>query len=78
MSASLHYRDNFADYGCMLEIRDVRYLPDGRSLVDTVGGQRFKVLSRASRDGYNTARVEYLRDVPPQPAEVPGNVESFI
>lgn len=53
---------NFADFGTMLEVRDVQYFPDGRSLVDTVGGRRFKVLSRGVRDGYNTAKVEFLQD----------------
>ena len=46
----------------MLEIRDVQYFPDGRSVVDTVGGRRFKVLSRGTREGYNTAKVEFLKD----------------
>ena len=27
----------------MLEIRDIQYFPDGRSVVDTMGGRRFKV-----------------------------------
>jgi len=52
----------FADFGCMLEVRDVQYFPDGRSVVDTVGGKRFKVLSRGMRDGYHTAEVEFLQD----------------
>lgn len=46
----------------MLEIRDVQYFPDGRSVVDTIGGRRFKILSRGKRDGYNTARVEFISD----------------
>ena len=33
----------FADYGVMLEINDLQYLPDGRSFLDCVGGRRFKV-----------------------------------
>mmetsp|Transcript_51997 Transcript_51997/g.130558 ORF Transcript_51997/g.130558 Transcript_51997/m.130558 type:complete len:325 (-) Transcript_51997:286-1260(-) len=37
-------------------------LPDGRCLVSTRGGQRFKVLSMSELDGYNVARVEYFRD----------------
>ncbi|NXS23667.1 LONF3 protein, partial [Mystacornis crossleyi] len=53
---------SFADYGCMLEIRQVELLADGRSLVDTIGRQRFRVLSRGHRDGYHTADVEYLED----------------
>ncbi|XP_075446584.1 LON peptidase N-terminal domain and RING finger protein 2 isoform X1 [Ascaphus truei] len=52
----------FADYGCMLHVRDVKFFPDGRSVVDTVGLSRFKVLSHGQRDGYNTANIEYLED----------------
>uniref|UniRef100_A0A8C4RVH3 LON peptidase N-terminal domain and ring finger 2 n=1 Tax=Erpetoichthys calabaricus TaxID=27687 RepID=A0A8C4RVH3_ERPCA len=52
----------FADYGCMLEVRDVKFFPDGRSVVDTIGVSRFKVLSHSQRDGYNTAKIEYLED----------------
>ncbi|XP_037645823.1 LON peptidase N-terminal domain and RING finger protein 2 [Sebastes umbrosus] len=52
----------FADHGCMLEVRDVKFFPDGRSVVDTIGVSRFKVLSHGQRDGYNTAKIEYLED----------------
>ncbi|XP_078258734.1 LON peptidase N-terminal domain and RING finger protein 2 [Rhinoraja longicauda] len=52
----------FADYGCMLEVKDVKFFPDGRSVVDTVGKRRFKVLNHGQRDGYNTANIEYLED----------------
>nr|XP_020479642.1 LON peptidase N-terminal domain and RING finger protein 2 isoform X2 [Monopterus albus] len=52
----------FADYGCMLQVRDVKFFPDGRSVVDTIGVSRFKVLSHSQRDGYNTAKIEYLED----------------
>ncbi|XP_036435540.1 LON peptidase N-terminal domain and ring finger 1, like [Colossoma macropomum] len=52
----------FADYGCMLHIRSIHFLPDGRSVVDTIGGKRFRVLSRSMRDGYCTANIEYLQD----------------
>ncbi|XP_072039440.1 LON peptidase N-terminal domain and RING finger protein 3-like [Amphiura filiformis] len=52
----------FADFGCMLEIEDVKHLPDGRSIIKTHGGRRFKVNSRSMRDGYNTAKVEFIKD----------------
>jgi Lon protease-like protein len=42
----------------MLEIRAVRMLPDGRSLVHTWGVTRFRILERGMRDGYMVARVE--------------------
>ncbi|XP_051524340.1 LON peptidase N-terminal domain and RING finger protein 1-like [Myxocyprinus asiaticus] len=53
----------FVDYGCMLQIRSVHFLPDGRSIVDTVGGKRFRVLSRGMKDGYCIANIEYLKDM---------------
>ncbi|ELU08221.1 hypothetical protein CAPTEDRAFT_197542 [Capitella teleta] len=62
MCVSLQEGDSFSEYGCMLEIRDVQYFPDGRSVVDTVGGRRFKVISRGMRNGYDTAKVELLSD----------------
>lgn len=46
----------------MLEIQKIEFLPDGRSLVDTIGKRRFQVLRRGHRDGYNTADIEYLED----------------
>ena len=64
----IHYR--FADYGTMLEIRDVQYFADGRSVIDTVGGRRFKVISRDTKDGYDTATVEFFQDDCPSENEV--------
>lgn len=52
--------DSYADYGTILEIRDVEYTPDGRAIVNTVGSRRFKIVSKSARDGYNTAAVEFL------------------
>ncbi|XP_059903223.1 LON peptidase N-terminal domain and ring finger 1, like isoform X2 [Gadus macrocephalus] len=52
----------FVDHGCMLIIRSVHFLPDGRSVVDTIGGKRFRVLSRGMRDGYSIADIEHLED----------------
>lgn len=44
------------------KVRDVKLFPDGRSVVDTIGVSRFKVLSHGQRDGYHTAKIEYLED----------------
>lgn len=44
------------------QVRDVKFFPDGRSVVDTIGVARFKVLSHGQRDGYHTAKIEYLED----------------
>ena len=53
----------------MLEIRDVQYFPDGRSVVDCCGGRRFRVKERSTRDGYNMAKVEFINDKRPANAE---------
>ncbi|XP_043913000.1 LON peptidase N-terminal domain and RING finger protein 3 [Protopterus annectens] len=52
----------FADYGCMLEVRNVEFFADGRSVVNSIGKRRFKVRAHGQRDGYNTADIEYLED----------------
>lgn len=52
----------FAEYGCLLEIRNVQFFADGRSVVDSIGKRRFKVLHQGQRDGYNTADIEYIED----------------
>ena len=66
------FRDDFVEHGCMLEIRDVQYFADGRSLVDCIGGRRFKVISKGKREGYNTAKVEYINDMHIPPEQVEG------
>lgn len=35
----------------------LKLLPDGRSLVDTIGTRRFRVLENSMLDGYHTAKV---------------------
>ncbi|XP_040855554.1 LON peptidase N-terminal domain and RING finger protein 3 isoform X2 [Ochotona curzoniae] len=52
----------FAEYGCLLEIRNVQFFADGRSVVDSIGKRRFRVLQQGQRDGYNTADIEYIED----------------
>jgi len=47
-----------SDYGTMLEIRSVQMLPDGRSVVQTWGSSRFRILERGSLDGYMVGRIE--------------------
>lgn len=46
------------DYGTMLEIRSVQMLPDGRSVVETWGTNRFRILERGTLDGYMVGRIE--------------------
>ncbi len=42
----------------MLEIQSVQMLPDGRSMVETKGTHRFKILEKGILDGYVVARIE--------------------
>ncbi|XP_043467921.1 LON peptidase N-terminal domain and RING finger protein 3 [Leptopilina heterotoma] len=60
----------YAEFGTMLEIRDRVLLKDGCSILSTVGGRRFRVLSGGEKDGYDTAQVEFIRDSPVQPDQV--------
>lgn len=60
---------DFADYGTMLNVQTVNFLPDGRSIVHTVGERRFRVISRSMIDGYHTATVEWLQDESVEDAE---------
>ncbi|UJR21345.1 hypothetical protein I4U23_024438 [Adineta vaga] len=56
--------ETFADYGTLLYIRGLVYTQDGRSIVDTIGRQRFRVIDRGMRDQYYTARVQLIQDHP--------------
>uniref|UniRef100_A0A182WBE7 RING-type domain-containing protein n=1 Tax=Anopheles minimus TaxID=112268 RepID=A0A182WBE7_9DIPT len=55
-------RQRYVEYGTMLDIRDCVQLGDGCSILSTVGGRRFRVLTRHERDGYDTAHVEFFED----------------
>eukprot|EP00795_Rhopilema_esculentum_P007540 gene7540-13323_t len=50
------------DFGTVMEVRHVRYLPDGRSVIDTVGGRRFKVVGKSKKNGISYGKVEYFDD----------------
>jgi Lon protease-like protein len=56
-------RTKFLEYGCLLEIVDFQLLPDGRSLIETRGLGRFRVLAHDVLDGYDIGRVERVDDV---------------
>lgn len=53
----------YAEYGCELDIQTCQFLRDGRSILTTVGSRRFKVIKSGTRDGYNVAKVEWVKDV---------------
>ena len=56
-------------YGTMLEIKTVQMLTDGRSMIETVGSHRFRVLERGSLDGYTVGQIERIDDVTDDEAE---------
>ncbi|KAI9639903.1 PUA-like domain-containing protein [Dioszegia hungarica] len=58
--------DGVGDYGTMLEIQSVQMLPDGRSMVETVGTQRFRLLEKGGLDGYTVGRIERIDDISPE------------
>ncbi|KAI4162820.1 MAG: hypothetical protein LQ342_003537 [Letrouitia transgressa] len=53
----------FMQYGTLLHIRNMELLPDGRSLIDTVGVSRFRVKSWTMLDGYIVGSIERIDDI---------------
>ena len=53
----------FYQYGTMLHIVNMHLMPDGRSLIETVGVSRFRVLQYGTLDGYTVGRVERVDDI---------------
>lgn len=54
----------FMQYGTLLHIESLEMLPDGRSLIETTGVSRFKVLEWGMLDGYVVGRIERIDDIP--------------
>ncbi|XP_072400012.1 LON peptidase N-terminal domain and RING finger protein 3 [Diabrotica undecimpunctata] len=54
--------DKFVQYGTILEVKDAVNLEDGRFILTTIGVRRFKVVSRNEQDGYDTAKINYIKD----------------
>lgn len=54
---------SFKEYGVMLQILNVHMFPDGRSLIETRGMFRFKVIAHGTLDGYTVGRVQRVEDV---------------
>ncbi len=53
----------YTEYGCMLEIRNYQFTKDGRAVVATTGGRRFKVVHAYMKDGYNVAQIQWVTDI---------------
>nr|CAG8440523.1 11066_t:CDS:2 [Entrophospora candida] len=57
--------NDYYEYGTMLEIKSAEFLTDGRSLVETIGTYRFRILTRSKKDGYDVGDIERIDDVSP-------------
>lgn len=55
-----------SEFGTMLEIRSVQMLADGRSMIETVGSYRFRLLDKGALDGYTVGHIERYDDVSPE------------
>ena len=65
--------------GTMLEIQSVQMLPDGRSLVETVGTHRFKLLEKGNLDGYTVGRIERrVENSPPTTLVSTGKIDADV
>ncbi|KJZ73246.1 hypothetical protein HIM_07443 [Hirsutella minnesotensis 3608] len=53
----------FHELGTLLRIVNAQFYPDGRSLIETVGLSRFRVLQHGQLDGYTVGRTERVDDV---------------
>lgn len=53
----------FYQYGTLLHIISMHLMPDGRSLIETVGVSRFRVLKYGKKDGYTIGKIERIDDI---------------
>ncbi|KAI9732236.1 MAG: hypothetical protein M1818_007555 [Claussenomyces sp. TS43310] len=53
----------FYRYGTLLHIVNLQLLPDGRSLIETVGVSRFRVVDHGTLDAYLVGQVERIDDI---------------
>jgi Lon protease-like protein len=53
----------FYEYGTLLSVVNMQLLPDGRSLLETVGVSRFRVLRHSMLDGYTVGKIERVNDI---------------
>ncbi|SDA01603.1 BZ3500_MvSof-1268-A1-R1_Chr10-2g02833 [Microbotryum saponariae] len=52
------------EYGTMLKIQSCNMIEDGRSIIETVGTYRFRILEKGVLDGYTVGRIERVYDIP--------------
>jgi Lon protease-like protein len=56
-------RGNPVELGTLLRIVKFEFLPDGRSLIQTIGISRFRILEHDTLDGYMVARIQTVSDI---------------
>jgi Lon protease-like protein len=54
---------SFYQYGTMLQIVNMHVMPDGRSIIESMGVSRFRILRHGFLDGYMVGKVERIDDV---------------
>lgn len=52
-----------SEYGTMLQVQSCNMIEDGRSIVETIGTYRFRVLEKGTFDGYTVGRIERVDDI---------------
>jgi Lon protease-like protein len=57
-------RSSGNDFGTMLEIKSIKMLRGGRSMVETRGSYPFRIMERGAMDGYMVARIERCSFLP--------------
>lgn len=53
----------FYQYGTLLHIINMHLMDDGRSIIETVGISRFRVLRHGTMDGYTVGKIERVDDM---------------
>ena len=55
---------HYMQYGTLLYIERLEMFADGRSLLQTIGQSRFRILETDMRDGYLVGRIQRIEDMP--------------
>lgn len=59
----LHSYPELNDLGTVLRIENFEFFPDGRSLIETIGVSRFRIIRHGQLDGYTVAKTEPINDI---------------
>ena len=54
---------HFHDLGTLVRVINAQFYPDGRSLIETVGVSRFRVIRHGAVDGYAVGQIERIDDI---------------